>query len=282
MEHNNLTPAPSTPDTWRSASQRIRARRSVADLLAHLPRGAAGRANLISSKLPEFVRCGASYSLPKFLFVGPPGGDSYIRVGLFAGIHGDEIAGSIALVELITALSRDPSPIKGFELFIYPVCNPSGYEDDTRWPRGGNDLNREFWKDAATPEVQILEAQLRGLAFDGIVSLHADDTSEGVYGFTGGDVLTKNLLYPALNAAAEFLPVNLTPTIDGFPAEDGIISEGYRGILSAPPEQAPRPFEIIFETPQLAPLELQVAAHLAALHSIFREARLLKAHAANI
>ena len=34
-----------------------------------------------------------AYELPRYLFIGPKGGDDTIRVGLFAGIHGDEPEG---------------------------------------------------------------------------------------------------------------------------------------------------------------------------------------------
>ncbi len=41
-------------------------------------------------------------------------------------------------------------------------------------------------------------------------------------------------------------------SIDNFEANNGIIEQGYEGILSAPAEQHPKPFEIVFETPHLA------------------------------
>jgi len=66
-----------------------------------------------------------------------------------------------------------------------------------------------------------------------------------------------------LAGSPRHLPVNHAPVIDGFRAHDGIIDEGYHGILSAG-EIEPRPFEIVFETPALAPVEGQVAAATAA------------------
>jgi hypothetical protein len=183
---------------------------------------------------------------------------------------------------MLIQLSEDPQPARGYELFVYPVCNPTGYEDDTRWPRGGADINREFWRQSAQPEVKLLEEQLSALRFDGLISLHADDTSDGIYGYVGGDILTKNLLEPALIAAEEFLPRNRTGRIDGWPANDGIIEDAFPGSLSAPAEQSPRPFEIVFETPQLAEHQAQVRANLAALFAIFKANRSLRAHAANI
>jgi len=53
-------------------------------------------------------------------------------------------------------------------------------------------------------------------------------------------------------------------------------------VLSAPPEQHPKPFDLIFETPALAPLELQVQAAVSALHTILDEYRGFIAQSQNI
>ena len=68
------------------------------------------------------------------------------------------------------------------------------------------------------------------------------------------------------------LPVNHEPIIDGFRAQDGIIVEGYEGILSAG-HMEPRPFEIVFETPAAALLEKQIASSVAAMTAILRRYR---------
>ena len=45
---------------------------------------------------------------------------------------------------------------------------------------------------------------------------------------------------------------------------------------------SPEPFEIVFETPQKAPIELQVEAFVAALRTIMTEYVLLMSFAQNI
>ena len=64
------------------------------------------------------------------------------------------------------------------------------------------------------------------------------------------------------------LPANGGQLIDGFRAENGLIHDCYPGVLAAPAEQHPRPFEIIFETPALAPLVAQRAAAVTALQAV--------------
>ncbi|MES2599097.1 MAG: succinylglutamate desuccinylase/aspartoacylase family protein [Verrucomicrobiota bacterium] len=205
-----------------------------------------------------------------------------MKVGIFAGIHGDEEAGCLAAHELARWASDRPPEVNDFELHFFPVCNPSGISLRTRHSHSGLDLNRQFWCDCAEPEIIFLEAELRRECYDGIISLHSDDTSDGCYGFVSGDLLSAHLLEPALQAASEFLPRNELTVIDGFHAEHGIIKEGYLGILRAPPDQRPHALEIVFETPALAPLDLQVQATVAAVKSILAEYRELQAYAANL
>lgn len=231
---------------------------------------------LESGSLGGFLAGGRGYGLHRFTLRGESDGNTTVRLGLFATIHGDEPQGAGALVELARLARSRPELFRGYEIQLYPLCNPTGYEDGTRHSRRGEDLNRHFWQGSTEPEVLILEREIMERKFHGIVSLHADDTSDGLYGFVRGATMSRELLAPALAAASRYLPVNRAPVIDGFRAHDGIIEEGYDGILSAG-EIEPRPFEIVFETPSLAPVELQVQAATAALESIIARYRAMLA-----
>lgn len=258
------------------------ARRSIADLLAPLERIAATSPNLVANHDARFEVDGESYELPRYLFVGPRGGDTPIRIGIFAGIHGDEPEGVHALVQFIKLLEAKPELAAGYYLSIYPVCNPTGFEDNTRFTRSGRDLNREFWNNSSLPEARLLQAELQSRSFQGIIALHTDDTSDGFYGFVRGATLTKHLIEPALRAAEQFLPRDERPVIDGFNARNGIIRDCYAGVLSAPPKVRPRPFEIILETPVAPPEYLKQCALVAALQSILVEYNKFIAYAPNI
>ncbi len=216
--------------------------------------------------------------------VYPPqrGSGETIKVGFFGGVHGDEMAGTLACYELMEWAARRPSGLDDYELHFYPMCNPTGCRARTRESRAGCDLNREFWRNSTQPEVVFLERELRRECYDAIISLHADDTSDGVYGFVSGALLSEHLLEPALAAAATILPRNEAPVIDGFPARRGIISEGYPGILSAPPEQRPRALELVFETPALAAMPNQVRATVLAMKAMLAEFKNLLAYAPNL
>lgn len=259
-----------------------RERRQIRPLLRPLDELARGSDYLFAAHLSYNDQRGIAQTMPKYLFTGPGDQRNYLRVGIFAGIHGDEESGVLAAVELLERLHENPEPARGYELFVYPVCNPEGYVDNTRWSRGGLDLNREFWKDSEEAGVRTLERQLGKLRFDGLIALHSDDTSEGLYGFVKGHELTSYVLEPALEEAGRILPRNFDKSIDNFEANNGIIERGYEGILTAPPDQSPKPFEIVFETPQLAPLQDQIEAHVVAILAILDRFKVLISEGQNI
>ena len=266
----------------RTSAARPQTKRSVERLLAPLDQIAESSPHFLSKSFGQFQSAGQRYSLPRYVYLGPKGGGDTIRIGIFATIHGDEPEGALALSRFVEALEQNRELAKGYALFIYPICNPTGFEDATRHSRSGKDLNREFWNDSPEPEVQFLQTEIWTHAFHGIVTLHSDDTSDGLYGFVNGAVLSENLLEPALVEAGQILPRNKRRNIDGFPARKGIIYESYHGVLRAVPGLKAPPFELTLETPQKAPLHRQVEAFATALKTVLVEYRYLMAIAQNI
>ena len=251
--------------------------------MAELCAAAAGSKELFFNDAGSFASRGRLYSLPRFLFRGPDSAHVGVRIGVFAAIHGDEPEAAFATLEFLRRLAEEPERARGYEIYVYPVCNPTGLEDGTRHARSGADLNREFWKGSAEPEVRILERQLSTMAFQGVVALHADDTTEGVYAYVRGATLTEALARPVLKAAEAFLPRAAGEVIDGFPAREALICDAcYKGVLSHPAALNPAPFELIFETPQESPFELQVRASVAALESVLSEYRPFLAFGQNL
>jgi hypothetical protein len=259
-----------------------RAHRSLDTLTAPLTELSRHSSHLIRCESGRFELAGQSYDLPRYLFVGSTGDAEAIRIGVFAGIHGDEPAGSFALLRFVRILIDQPEIARDYCLFLYPVCNPTGFATNARRNWNGKDLDREFWRNSLQPEMRLLESELWLHAFHGIISLHTDSASDGLYGYAHGALLTQHLLRPALAAASKFLPLNQADSIDGFPARDGIILDSYSGVLRAPPGVKPRPFEVILEAPHRAPLYLQETALAVALRTILDEYRKFIAYAQNL
>ncbi|HLX70805.1 MAG TPA: hypothetical protein VKV04_14345 [Verrucomicrobiae bacterium] len=257
-------------------------RRSVARLLAPLEMAAENSVHFISKSLGQFENGGSTYSLPRFIYLGPKGGGDTIRIGILAAIHGDEPEGALALTRFVEILENNREISKGYALFLYPVCNPTGFEDNTSHSRAGADLDREFWKDTSEPEVRYLQSEIWMHAFDGIITLRSSDSADGLYGHAAGVVLSEHLLEPALKEAEQFLPRSERRAIDGLTAEHGIIRDDHSGVLKSPLGLRRPPFEIVLQSPQSAPLHRQAEAFSAALQTILREYRYLIAIGQNI
>jgi hypothetical protein len=242
--------------------------------------------HLLSKAVKKFEVGGEEYGIPRFIWSGPAGGNDTFRLGLFATLSGDEPEGAFALTRFISALEQAPELARGYAFSIYPLCNPTGYEDNTRFSRAGHALNRLFWTESNAPEVRFLESEIWMQAFHGIINLRSDADSAGVYGFASGAVISQALLEPALKAAETFLPRNRQRDIEGFPARRGMvyadIYNATRGALRAVPGLDNPPFEITLATPRAASVHLQVEAQNAALLAILSEFRSLQAIAQNI
>ena len=69
-----------------------------------------------------------------------------------SGFHGEEPAGPLTLVKHfahIAAYARE----HGVGLRVYPCINPSGFEDGTRYNRGGERMNNDFLRYETAPGV---------------------------------------------------------------------------------------------------------------------------------
>lgn len=249
-------------------------RRSISDLLAPLEKIALDSPNLVADHGAHFETAGQRYELPRYLFIGPKGGNTPIRLGIFAGIHGDELEGALATVLFIQLLEAKPELAAGYCLFFYPVCNPTGFEDATRFSRNGKDLNREFWKNSAGAEVQLLQSEIISHAFDGIISLRANGTKNYFHAVERGETLTRHLIAPALRAVEKFSQDYDRPV---FHSHGKASRDDAEGILGAPPDLRPRPFEIILET-----AETRAAWLMVALLSILEEYKKFIAYAPNL
>jgi murein peptide amidase A len=257
-------------------------KRPVDRLLAPLDALVETSPGFISKSLGQFESEGRYYSLPRYVYVGQKSGGDTIRIGILATLHGDEPEGALVLTRFVSLLDANPEIAKGYALFFYPVCNPTGFEDGTSHSRSGKDLDREFWRDSEEPEVRYLQSEIWMHAFDGVITLRSDAKSNGLYGYANGAVLSENLIEPALREAEQFLPRNRRLVIDGFPARHGIITNGYPGTLKTLPGLRRPPFEITLETPRTASLHRQVEALSVALRTILLEYRYLIAIAQNI
>jgi len=201
--------------------------------------------------------------------VPPPGAR---RVYLSAGIHGDEPAGALGLLEWALA---NIAVLRGLDVLIFPCFNPWGLENNVREDARGRDLNRLFQSRSAP--LPAWRRELGSERFDIAISLHEDFDTSGVYLYELGGTDGERLLA----AAAAHIELEPQRVIDGRAAEAGVIRppgltpENFP--LSGLPESVWLYFErcdhsITFETPSEFALYRRVAAHVAVLSAALCEA----------
>src|SRR6185312_7750287 len=141
------------------------------------------------------------------------------RIYLAAGIHGDEPAPPLALLQLLEAGAFDGRAT----WFLCPLLNPAGFHRQCRENAGGIDLNRDY---RVTRSLEVA-AHRRWLAsqpnFDLALCVHEDWESQGYYlyeqNLSGGPGRAGAILA----AASAHCPTDQSPVIDGWEAKGGII-----------------------------------------------------------
>jgi murein peptide amidase A len=191
------------------------------------------------------------------------------RIYLSAGIHGDEPAGPLALLELM----REGFFANSAHWLVCPALNPSGLAAATRENAGGVDLNRDYWL-RGSPEVIAHALWLDALTTPDIfISLHEDWETSGFYFYEIS--LQEDQPERArhiLDAVRPWFPPEPGREIDGhevrecgwiYHAAEPDLPEGWPEAIYLAKLGCPVSFT--FETPSRAPLEQRVAAHAAAV-----------------
>jgi len=133
------------------------------------------------------------------------------RIYLSSGMHGDEPAAPLALLEMLTAGVFDPRAT----WFLCPMLNPSGHARGTRENQESCDLNRDY-KDRRSTEVR---AHARWLArqplFDLTLCLHEDWESQGFYLYELNPENRPSLAATMIAAVEPLCPIENGPVIDG-------------------------------------------------------------------
>ncbi len=160
---------------------------------------AAGRCSTVG-EVGHFLVGGEVYHLPRFVYRAP---DEHrpLRVGIFTGLRGN-LEGGLALLQFLENLEANPWRAAGYELWIYPLCNPTGHEDGGSTNRRGVLLDHSFWKESAEPEVMLLERELAEQRFDAVITLYTDPRFDQFTGSAMGGTVAERLLESGLAVAS--------------------------------------------------------------------------------
>ena len=146
--------------------------------------------------------------------------ESQLTVYISTGIHGDEPAGPLAMLELIEA-NAWPS---GVSLFACPCPNPTGFPDNTRENQAGIDLNRDY-RYIKTTEVQAHTEWIDSLpTFDFGICLHEDWEAKGFYLYELNPENLPAMSGAVIDAVGKVCPIDRSERIDDRQARGGILN----------------------------------------------------------
>ena len=190
------------------------------------------------------------------------------RIYLSAGIHGDEPAPPLALLELIERGVFDERAV----WFLCPLLNPIGFTLGTRENAAAVDLNRDY-KDLRSSEIAAHVAWLRGQPnFDLVLCMHEDWESTGYYLYELNPLDRPSLALPMIEAAGAVCPIDQNKIIDGRevsapgiirPVNDPLQRETWPEAIYLRAHHTTLTYTL--ESPSAFSLPQRIAAHCAAI-----------------
>jgi protein MpaA len=192
------------------------------------------------------------------------------RIYLSAGIHGDEPAPPLALLEMLEGGIFDDRAT----WFLCPLLNPLGFLKVTRENADGLDLNRDY-KALRSAEIRAHSTWLqRQPNFDLTMCVHEDWESKGYYLYELNPTGRPTLAPAMLAAVAKVCPIETAIEIDGRAiAEPGIIRPVADPLLRELWPEAiylrahHTTLSYTIESPSAFPLPQRIAAQRAALET---------------
>jgi murein peptide amidase A len=192
------------------------------------------------------------------------------RIYLSAGIHGDEPAPPLALLEMLQAGVFDGRAT----WFLCPLLNPVGFTLGTRENGGQLDLNRDY-KDLRSAEIAAHVAWLRRQPnFDLVLCLHEDWESTGYYLYELNPLDRPSLAVPMIEAVSRVCPIDPARMIDGRevsapgiirPTSDPLLRETWPESIYLRAHHTTLSYTL--ESPSALPLPQRIAAHRAAIET---------------
>jgi predicted deacylase len=195
-------------------------------------------------------------------------------VYISAGVHGDEPAGPMAVLELL----RQKALPEDVNLTLFPMVNPNGLEAGTRENADGIDLNRDYGSKPVAHETRTQLEWIGDRSFDLTLCLHEDYDGEGFYVYAHSkDPDSPDYAGLAIEAARPFTGIDTRTEIDEMPAKDGKMFPPINVVNPKRPD-LPEALRLLFrhktqvsvttETPSCQPITARIQAQCAVVLAV--------------
>lgn len=208
--------------------------------------------------------------IPRYVFVGDQPGESEIRLGIFAGLRGDDNAGPNAIRDFIDDLVAFPGLGSAFRIYAYPIVNPVGIETETPLKQADRNSTNKTGRKLKSPLAYLIERELFVVQFQGLIVIHTTDEIEGLQATVHGANLHDVLVSPIVSSLRSLIPTTDDPVLDS------------SLFLTADAGLKQRPFELTLRIASSGWQPLYSLGLRIALHTVLEHYRLYLAQANNI
>ncbi|MDD5650638.1 MAG: DUF2817 domain-containing protein [Candidatus Nanoarchaeia archaeon] len=150
---------------------------------------------------------------------------SRTRVLIVGGIHGDEPAGPLGLMEFLRQ-RNSKEILDRLSVSFLPVMNVYGYIHNTRDNEGNKDINRNYDNGSPSKEAQAIKNNkdfIFNLASKGFLTLHEDITKDKFYLYTCGK---NRKLFDSLRAVGKkAFGLATGEANDKYPIDNGFVKD---------------------------------------------------------
>lgn len=148
-----------------------------------------------------------------------PGKEARKRLLIFAGVHGNEFAAALSVIDVLKDINQNPEHYAHLNIRIVAPLNPVGFVHQSRYNEVGQDVNRDF-KNFSTTGGRIQKEVIEQFKPDVLISLH-EGPQDGFFVITEGN--TPKAWRGSILQALKSERVELARKIFGF----GVSIEGY-------------------------------------------------------
>lgn len=198
----------------------------------------------------------ASSQISRYVFEGEQTRESPIRIGIFAGLRGDDEVGPAAVSMFLADLVALPHLGNDLRIYAYPIVSAVNFETRTSYSRPSQYVINQTGCETLTSETYQIEREIFAIGFDGIISIRIEDGIENLQVGISDPGLHDSLVGPVLSS--------LEPFLSNIEDCDG----GAGQSLTAGIRLKRRPFELTFRIPSsgwsgLYAMGLRIALHVA-------------------
>ena len=177
----------------------------VSKVLRPLDQVAQTRQRLYSARILTGGRR-ASSQISRYVFEGDPLGQSPIRIGIFAGLSGDDEVGPGAVSTFLADLVAIPQLGNGLRIYAYPIVSPFSFETATPSSRRSQYIINQIGCEVFSSDTYQIEREIFAMAFDGIITVRLEEEFTNFKVGISDPYLHGALVRPILSALESFLP----------------------------------------------------------------------------